>query len=353
MSYLLNTWYMAAWAEELTPGQVLGRTLLEQPVVMFRDDAGVAHALVDRCPHRFVPLSKGQLCDGGRALQCAYHGLRFEGSGACVHNPHGDGKIPTAAKVRAFPLLERHGVLWIWMGEPERADPALLADFSCMDAEHWHVGRAYLHVLAHYELEADNILDLSHIEFLHPGSLGSDAVKQAATELKQDGNTVWSLRQTHNEIMPEFLYQAMGLPSGLPVDRWIDVRWNPPANMLLDSGATPTGRPRSEGRGAWLPHIFTPETARTSHYWYAVSLPKAMGPIGAELVQQQIQGLTVPFATEDLPMLEAQQNAMGLAEFWSLKPVLLSGDAAAVRARRVLQQLITKEAAERDATASR
>lgn len=345
MSYLMNAWYVAAWDEEVGPGALLARTLLDQPVVLFRDAQGQAHALADRCPHRFVPLSKGRLCADGQAIECAYHGLRFAGSGQCVHNPHGDGKIPAAAQVRRYPLVERHSCLWIWMGPAELADPAAIPDFSCMDPAQWHVGKGYLRAQAHYQLEIDNILDLSHIEFLHPGTLGSDAVKQATTELRQDGHTVWSLRQTHDEVMPDFLYTVMALPQGMRVDRWIDVRWTPPANLLLDAGATPTGRPRSEGRQNWLPHLFTPETAGSTHYWFGISFPKAMGPDGARLAREQIAGLQVPFETEDLPMLELQQRAMGETGFWAQRPVLLSGDAAAVRARRVLDQLVAQERA--------
>lgn len=345
MAYLMNTWYVAAWASEVQPDVLLARTLLDFPVVMFRDDEGVAHALLDRCPHRFAPLSMGKLCDGGRSLECAYHGLRFDGRGVCVHNPHGDGRVPAGARTRSFPLVERYSCLWIWFGAPESADPSLIPDFSCMDPEHWHVGKRYLHARANYVLESDNILDLSHIEFLHPGTLGSDAVKRAAIEVRQTGNTVWSLRQTCNEIMPAFLYDAFGMNHGVPVDRWIDVRWDAPACMLLHSGATPTGRPRAEGHDALLPHLFTPETEQSTHYWFAISFPKAMGEIGAEMAEQHIDALKIPFSNEDLPMLEAQQRAIGDAEFWSLKPVLLAADGPAVRARRVLDRLIADEQA--------
>lgn len=345
MPYLKNAWTMAAWDEEVKPGALLARTLLDQKLVFFRDAQGLAHALDDRCPHRFVPLSAGRLCDDGQAIQCAYHGLRFDGSGTCTHNPHGNGKVPAAARVRAWPLVERHSILWIWMGDAALADPALIPDFSALDPEHWHVGKGYLHARANYVLETDNILDLSHIEYLHPGTLGSDAVKNALTEVRQDGHTVWSLRQTVNEVVPDFLYQAMGVPQGQRVDRWIDVRWNAPACMLLDAGATPTGRPRSEGRQNFLPHLFTPETAGSTHYWFGIAFPKAMGELGAQLARQQTAALQVPFETEDLPMLERQQAALGDTPFWDHKPVLLAGDAAAVRARRVLDQLIAAEQA--------
>ena len=101
MKLLLNTWYVAAWASEVEATTLLPRRLLDQPVVMFRDAEGHAHALHDRCPHRFVPLSKGQSIPEKGVVQCGYHGLQFDGTGRCVLNPHGDGVIPSAAKVRA------------------------------------------------------------------------------------------------------------------------------------------------------------------------------------------------------------------------------------------------------------
>jgi vanillate O-demethylase monooxygenase subunit len=131
------------------------------------------------------------------------------------------------------------------------------------------------------------------------------------------------------------------------VDRWIDVRWNPPASMLLFAGATPTGRPRSEAVGLQVvnPHLFTPETARSTHYWFGVCLPRTAGPGAAEIVKQVVLGLREPFANEDTPMLEAQQASIADADFWSLRPVLLQGDAAAVRVRRLLDGLIKAERA--------
>lgn len=343
MSYLKSCWYMAAWASEIPSNTLFARTLLDQNVVMYRDQNGIAHALQDRCPHRFVPLSTGTLCKNNGTVKCRYHGLEFDSSGQCVHNPHGEGKIPAAARVNRYPLIEQHNSLWIWMGDPAKADPALIPDFSCMNPEHFHVGEGYLHAKANYVLESDNILDLSHIQFLHPGTLGSDSVKDSTTEVKQEGNTIWSMRQTHNETLPDFLYQAWNITPGTLVDRWIDVRWDAPANMLLISGATPAGQPRSQGVETLIPHLFTPETQSTTHYWFAMPMPKALGPEAEHIANTQITALRVPFETEDLPILEAQQANMAGTDFWENKPILLVGDAAAVRARRILDQQIKAE----------
>ena len=249
MPYLRNTWYVAGWADELAPGAVLARRLLDEPVVMFRDAAGTAQALHDRCPHRFVPLSAGRVLPDTGNLQCGYHGLQFDGTGHCVHNPHCDGAIPKAAKVRAYPLVERHSLLWIWMGDVEAATPDTIPDFSCMDTDGWYVGQGYLRPRANYVLEVENILDLSHIEFLHSELLGSEAVKRARTEVRQEGRSVWSLRLMQNERLPAVAAEKFGIPAGIAVDRWLDVRWDAPSNLLLLGGATPTGRPRSEQVG--------------------------------------------------------------------------------------------------------
>lgn len=344
MTYLLNTWYLAGWASELTPGALLPRTLLDERIVLYRDDGGAAHALQDRCPHRFAPLSLGKLCNG--QVQCGYHGLQFGADGQCTRNPHGDGRIPKAAIVRAYPIVERYTGLWIWMGDPTGADEALIPDFGAsMDPSKRVVGNGYLHVKANYMLEVDNILDLSHIQYLHGGNLGSESVASAETAIEQVESAVYSKRLVRNERLTEALEKQYRLPPGQPIDRWLDTRWNAPATMELWVGAAPAGSPdpRSVGKRQPYAHIFTPETARSTHYFFATSYPMRMGEEAHQRAIADIEFLRQPFAAEDQPMLEAQQSAMGDSEFWSLKPVLLSGDAPAVRARRVLDSLIKAE----------
>lgn len=343
MTYLRNVWYVAAWDHEVVGDRPLARKLLGEPVVLFRDADGKPQALFDRCPHRFAPLSRGKVVGG--SLQCAYHGLEFGGSGVCTRNPHGNGAIPKAAQVRSYPMVERWSLLWIWMGDPAQADADLIPDFRSMDPETRWVGKDYLLAKAEYQLETDNILDLSHIEFLHPGTLGSDAVKQAQSDVQQEGHTVYSRRLTRNETLMPSLAQRYGIPEDQLVDRWLDTRWNAPAVMELWVGVAPAGSPDPRAVGKQVPfiHLFTPETATTAHYWFATSYPKRMGEEGRRRAESDVQYLRGPFASEDLPMLEAQQEAIGEQDFWAMKPILLPGDAAAVRARRVLAALIKAE----------
>lgn len=210
MTFLRNTWYVVGHADEVKPAELFHRTMLNETVLLFREPDGRCVALSDRCPHRFAPLHLGKLTEG--TVECGYHGLRFDGSGRCVHNPHGNA-IPKAAKVRAYPLVERYGLLWIWMGDLAAANDALIPHYASLDATHWKILRGYIRIAAHYLLETDNVLDLSHIEFVHPGFFGSEAIRRARTEVSQEGDTVHSRRLTNNELLPPFLdksYDAQG-----------------------------------------------------------------------------------------------------------------------------------------------
>lgn len=343
MAFLKNVWYAAAWADELAPGKMLTRAICDEPVLMVRDEQGAVRAMLDRCPHRFAPLSMGKLCDGGQTVQCGYHGLKFGSDGKCSHNPHGEGRIPPAAQVRTFPLVERWSLLWVWMGDAAKADEALIPAYPFLDKAEWYVGQAQMEVDANYTLESDNILDLSHIEYLHPTSLGAGGAGEGKTVVTQEGNVVWSRRFITNEILPPFLYQATGLPNKAPCDRWLDVRWDAPSYMYLQADLGLVGTPRDQSIQTPQVHLFTPASDDKTHYFYALAMPKSLGAWAEEVAQRNVAGLREPFVQEDKPMVEAQWQAMRGKSFWDMKPVLLDIDAPAVRARRVLEQMLEAE----------
>lgn len=337
MSFLHNTWYVAAWADEVEDS-LLARTILEEPVVMYRRKDGVAVALKDRCPHRFAPLHLGNLV--GDEIECAYHGLRFDCSGSCTVNPHGNGSIPAKAKVRAFPLVERYKLLWIWMGDPEQADPSMIPDFEFLSDPEFQNVKGYTLANGHYELMTDNIMDLGHIEFLHPGLLGSDAVRRAKAEVLQEGNTVHSNRLTSDEVLPPVLQQWYEVGEQV-CQRWLNVRWDPPALMLLAVGVQPNGASREEANESQGCHLMTPETETTTHYFWAQG--RNWGEPSPEMDEVRLASLRKAFDTQDKPMIEAVQKNMGTTDLDFLKPVMLATDAGPVRARRVLKGLVEVE----------
>jgi vanillate O-demethylase monooxygenase subunit len=335
VTYVKNAWYMAAWSSEVG-GALFARRLLDIPVVLFRDPGGKAIALEDRCPHRFAPLHRGRLAEG--VIECGYHGLKFNSAGACVFNPAGD-PIPPQAKVRAFPIEERHHILWIWMGDPAIADPASIPDFSCIPeqpGECANIGN-HLHVRANYLLEIDNLMDLSHVNYLHEGTLGNDSMRDHKVKVREEGGAI------HAELwMPGTTAPIYSALFGQPCDQWTNMIWMAPSNMRLDYGVVPPGEPAVQKPEDVAIHILTPETARTTHYFYGTC--GVFGPDQRELADLIREAQTTAFTNEDNPMIEAVDEQMDGADLWSLRPVILSSDVATVRVRRRIEKLIREEA---------
>jgi vanillate O-demethylase monooxygenase subunit len=341
MPFIENAWYVAALSTEVLAAEPFARRLLDRPIVMFRDAQGRPAVLDDRCPHRFAPLSRGQVADG--VVTCRYHGLRFGGDGHCVGNPHGDGRVPAGARVRSYPSVERYGAIWFWPGDPGRADPALLPALPFLDPETSVTQHGYLETAAHYMLSAENLLDLSHFQFLHPYTLGSSEVAGSSVETESEGDHVRVKREIHNEKLQSFVADAFGIPRGERVTRRLDVHWQPPALLQIDVSIRQEGTPADQARAAPSAHWLTPRTQTSAHYFFAFGLPRSLGALGEKLVRFAISGLMLPFEREDLPMLAAQQEAIGEADFWSLKPALLPMDAGAIKARRIVERLVREE----------
>jgi phenylpropionate dioxygenase-like ring-hydroxylating dioxygenase large terminal subunit len=338
MRFLRNTWYVAAWSDEIPAHGSFRRRLLGEDVLLVRAADGVPHALRNRCAHRFAPLDRGKRF--GDLIECAYHGLRFDLTGACVANPHGDGSIPNNARVRSYPVIERGLLVWIWMGDPSQCRPELIPEFVGLDPERFAINRGYMHTPANYELMTDNIMDLGHIEFLHEGLLGSADVRRGETEVRQEGKVVHSNRLIRGEILPPAL-EALFETGGRPIDRWLDVRWHAPANMQLTVGVAPAGAPERIGRETPGVHLMTPETDSTTHYFWANA--RDFRRHDAQLHQALDEGLRYAFEHQDKPMIEAVEAGMAKEDFWDLRPVVLACDAGAIRARLVLRKMISDE----------
>ncbi len=339
MNYLRNSWYMAAWADEIVDDKPLARTLLDEPIVFYRDRDGVAHALFDRCPHRFAPLSAGKT--DGDTIVCRYHGLAFGPDGACALNPH--GPVSRALSVRAYPVAEAHRALWIWMGKAELADPAAIRDLAFLTiAPDTAFNKGYLNGSGHYQLFVDNILDLTHTDYLHPDTLGGGSITRTAAEVEQraDGNIAVAWRPKNEVPIP---LAAGRLPAGVDrVDSWTEVEWSAPGVITLVNGLVPAGTPRAAGGNAFNVHILTPETSSTTHYFFAST--RDFRQDDGEFNEQLREIRARIFATEDEPMIAGQQARIGAADFWSLKPALLKIDQGAVAVRRRMDQLIAAEA---------
>jgi phenylpropionate dioxygenase-like ring-hydroxylating dioxygenase large terminal subunit len=342
MSFLQNAWYVAAWEDEVEPGTLFHRTILNEPVLLYRTSGGEVIALADRCPHRFLPLHHGKLSND--VVQCAYHGLSFGPTGQCVKSPHGDGRIPRGAAVRRYPTVLRHRAVWIWPGQPDRANPAQIPDYSFMTTAHPNaVFTGYLPTACNFQLATDNIMDLTHADYLHIGTLDTrGAASRTRPQVRQENSSVvcnWWLPGSH--VMGVFAPLLNLADENEPVDQWLEVRWEPAALMLLRAGVTRAGRPREEGLDSLAVHLMTPETESTTHYFFGSA--RNFRPEDAALNEQIRAGVTAAFTYQDKPVLEAQQRSIGGQNLLRLKPVVLPGDAGALRVRRALDDLLAAE----------
>lgn len=338
MPFLQNAWYMAAWADEIKHGEMFSRKLLDQPIVFFRQTDGRIAALHDRCPHRFIPLHLGKL--KGDAIECGYHGLQFNCAGRCVVNPH-SSNTPAAARVKSYAVEEKDGIAWIWMGEAQAAQTSLLPDFSHMHAVRSSAAsRGYLWTDCNYKLVADNVMDLSHADFLHADSVGGGAFTRAQTKVQEHGDEVHITWDCVHDSAPPAYDRYMPKP-GQAVNFKTEVRWRAPGIMHLDITITALDDPNGEGLRTDNAHIVTPETNTTSHYYFWLTRQFCLDDEGINARRQAI--MYNAFSNQDKPMLSEQQRAMETDDLFSLGPVLLPTDAGAIRARRKLEQQIRAE----------
>jgi vanillate O-demethylase monooxygenase subunit len=336
-SYLRNSWYMIAWAGEMANAAngMMSRRIMDEPILIYRKQDGGLVALQDRCPHRFAALSMGTVKDD--KVVCGYHGLTFDQSGICVANPFADS--PPKCRVKSYPVLEHHTSIWVWMGDPALANPKVLPDLSCMELP--KVRPCHQPLPADYLLLVDNILDLSHVEFVHKRTFGGTGVRLTGTfTTRMEDNVLTATWQSLPAPIDEGTAAYMGVPEsvGRLMEQWFTVRWQPASIMTLELGGAWSGLPREEGTIFKTLNLetCTPETATTSHYFYA------WPPMDIE--PSALYGGLDPVVHEDVPIMASCQSNMGdVDDFWSLKPVVLPNDAGGVRARRRLGLLIARE----------
>ncbi|MFZ2997520.1 Rieske 2Fe-2S domain-containing protein [Sphingobium sp.] len=335
MSFLLDCWYFAGWLAEMEADGKIVRTIADRNLLIFPDGDGGFSAVLDQCPHRLVPLSCGQV-EPGR-VTCGYHGLQFGRDGACLHNPH--GPVLDALRVQAFPVVARHDGLWIWLGDASSADPALIPDLGFIDqTKETAKSAGYEHIAANYLLCVDNILDLSHADYLHPSTLGGGSATRAKSSVSETDDGLRIKWEALDDIVPPAL--ATAFPNGRG-DVRLRVDWWAPGVMKLDFGASQPGDPAHSGPMTYNAHIMTPKNAFETHYFFCNSRNFMTDDAAFNSHLQSM--LRATFAGEDKPMLEAQQRSIGNRDIMDSRPVLLRTDAGSARMRRLLSKRIASE----------
>ena len=336
--FLKNAWYIAGWDYEIGRG-LTRRIILNEAVVLYRKEDGIAVALEDACPHRKLPLSMGVLI--GDTVQCGYHGLRFNCSGACVEVP-GTDRIPPKAVVRNYPIIERWGLVWIWMGDPEQANESKLIDIPHYDDSAWGINRgAAMDINCDYRYMTDNLVDPSHVTYVHKTSLGNEDCDGVPVETTVDGNTVIASRWIKGCSLAPFFQPYVKFEGKADRLQHYEVRL--PSSAVIKDIISPANTGAPEGKlhsDTFLLdsyNFLTPVTEESCrYYWFQVRNFDADCEETTESLNQAFCGAF----NEDIVVMEAVQQGM---QHKVTDNIDLSIDVGSLRGRRILDDMIRKE----------
>ncbi len=338
-----NAWYVAATPSEVAD-RPLGRTICNERMVFYRGDGGQVSALEDFCPHRGAPLSLGYVCEG--KLVCGYHGLEMGCDGKTVAMP--GQRVRGFSPIRSFPVVERHGFIWVWPGDPAQADPAKIAHLHWAESPDWAYGGGLYHIKCDYQLMVDNLMDLTHETYVHATSIGQPEIDETPCTTRVEGDEVITSRFMNGIMPPPFWQMALrnnDLPDNQLVDRWQICHFTPPSHVLIEVGVALAGKgghdaPAEFKASSIVVDFITPETD-TSH-WYFWGMARNFEPHDAELTDRLREGQGKVFA-EDREMLERQQS--NLLHWPERKLLMLNIDSGGVQSRRVLDRVMAAERA--------
>ena len=341
--FLYNCWYAAAWAHEIPEGEKLDRVYLEKPIVIYRGESRNYIALDNRCCHRGAPLSLGRV--EGDCIRCMYHGMKYDSDGVVIEIP-GQDVIGPNHRVQSYPIIEKGNLLWMWMGDPELANPKDINDYAPLSDSAWRgfEKEAYLHYDANWMLIVDNLADFSHLSFVHTNTLGGSEdyafVTNPEVEKLENGFNVvrWSKNDTpapyHAKINPD-------VPDRL--DRCNSVHMVVPGIFFMSTIMAPVGwDPDSENYDGVRQYrncqFMTPETRSTTHFFwnylhnYRIDDPTITASLQASLLEGFV---------EDKEIIEAQQKMLEYED--EFQPRGLQGDEALVHFRKVFNSLVKEE----------
>ncbi|MEU7618483.1 aromatic ring-hydroxylating dioxygenase subunit alpha [Micromonospora rifamycinica] len=338
MAFARDQWYVAAHSGEVGRG-LLARTVLDEPLVLYRTGAGQAVVLADRCVHRRYPLSQSRL--DGDTVVCGYHGFTYDPTGACVLVP-GQRRIPRTARVASYPVVEQDSFVWVWIGDRDRADPAAIPRAPWLADPRYAVVRGMAPLDARYDLLVDNLLDLSHETYLHGGHIGTPEVADTpiTTEVDEDRAIVYVSRHMDDAECPPFYARSTGIQGR--ITRWQDIEYHPPCLYLLHSRIAPQGvLPPAEGADseafhAEIVYAITPSTAHTTYDFWAVARDFA---IDDESVSEYLHQSNHTVVMQDVAALNILERVIA-AEPDGYRELSINIDTGGLAARRLLARMV-------------
>ena len=332
-----NMWWVAARGDEVS-STPLARWLLDTPVVLYRLADGSPVALDDRCPHRWAPLSEGVVRDD--AIVCPYHGMEFGADGGCTRVPT-QRAMPKNVRVRSFPVRESGAFVWIWMGAPDAidADPV---DMSYTADPDWSFVTGYYEVDANWVLIRENVLDLTHIAFLHANTFKqNDWVNPP--EAFMDGETIVYRQAFDAAPLSPLFCAGMGLPEDKPVERVQEGRM-PSLGVSFSDWNVHDPAPEAGRRSDFLMrgcHIVTPSVGGRTHYFWgaAFDVPDISDDVAAKTKASIIAAFDEDKALLEKMQAQIRRDPRGL----DYPEITLGADSAGVKVRQVLNKRLAAE----------
>ncbi|ETF01433.1 (2Fe-2S)-binding protein [Advenella kashmirensis W13003] len=335
--FLKNAWYVAAWSQDISH-ELFPLQLLNEHLVFYRQKNGQVVALEDACPHRKLPLSMGRLIDD--AIECGYHGLTFNGQGTCIFAP--GAKIPRAATVRHFAVTEKYGLVWVWMGDAQQADPALIPHIAEYGDPDWGTNQGDAMIVeCNYLYMTDNLLDPSHVAWVHRSSFGNSACENEPLTTTVMDNGVIVSRWMHDTEVAPFYAKFVRFSGNCDRKQHYEVRY--PSHAIIKAVFTPAGTGGDDAPRH--PDVFlmdsynflTPVDDKTTRYfWFQL---RNFSPNDQAISAQFAEGVRKAFE-EDRIVLGAVQKGMDnrRTPFINLKL-----DGGPIKFRKGLQRLIELE----------
>lgn len=341
MSYVRSAWYVAAWSHDIVGNAPFAITILGEPIVIYRSESGRLVALEDRCVHRMAPLSLGR-CEGER-LRCMYHGLLFDPDGKVAEIP-GQDIIPAQARVKRYAVVEKHSWIWVWMADADSADESLIPPAVGFDHPDYILGSGQLDYAAEARLINDNLLDFSHLTYVHANSFG------ATDTWARNRPVVTPLaRGVRFERWITGEPGMRGRNDGVMYDRWQSYDFLIPGVLLMTGGNFAPGTADKCNRQApdlddalvgitFTSQAVTPMQAKTARYFFSWGPHRRHGD---EALRDALMKLADMAFGEDKVMIEAQQRVIDATPDPRIMPT--SADKGVTLFNRLVEKLVRAE----------
>lgn len=334
--FIRDDWYVAARSAEVSRAP-MQRVILGEDILLYRKLDGAPVALQNRCAHRSYPLSNGRL--NGDRIVCGYHGIEYGPDGRCGLVPS-MGAAPSAVRVRSYPVVEDGPFIWIWTGDPAKADETRLLRQPWLTEPDWAHVEGRFHMKANYLGLHENLLDLTHFPFLHDPVIGKPEHVTMPAKFRVLGDKIFNTNFHRDVLIPPAF--AAAYPLQAPVNRLAKAITHSPAILYgkavyIDASTPPKRATR------YIIHCMTPETQGSTHYYWALARNVALND---RAVDDEMWAIGHRAFEQDQLALEAIEELVARDHRPDFREKIIPPDKGAILLLRIFARRATQERGE-------